>query len=146
MFLTWVCVFNTRLCVRSVCSCSVSTFVIGKYLVSKALVLFWTWIDKLSFHSPFFYLVKICFYLIILFHSLSLTCINYPARLLKKNMMEWYRQRDEFEVPVDFKYLRFDACSHKGTREIKMYWTNEVLHWKKILLELNFCVYSSTGI
>lgn len=58
-------------------------------------------------------------------------------------MMEWYRQRDELEAPVDFKYLRFDACSDKRTREIKMYWNNEVLQWKNILLELKFCVYLS---
>lgn len=42
----------------------------------------------------------------------------------------------------NFKYLRFDA--HKYTREIKMYWNNEVLQWKKILLELNFYFYLST--
>lgn len=54
--------------------------------------------------------------------------------------MEWYKPRDEFEASVDFKYLNFDAYSHKHTREVKMY-LNEVLQWKKNLLELNFCLF-----
>lgn len=66
-------VFDMTLCVqdKAVCEecvqCSVGSFVIGKCLVSKALVLYWTWMVKLSLQSPFFILLNYVFILLFFF-------------------------------------------------------------------------------